>query len=166
MYIKENELLSNLHGPIYSYMHRCSSDSFKRCDSFALWNSEMLHGMWTLSSPLSLVWWYLFRGPDLGLAKFFYKKSDRKYFRLCMSYSLCCILGSAVVLGKQPQTIQKWVGVAGFQQNLICKNRHWAGYGQGCRLLTLALANICHFKFKVCLNLCVKSNLLLIMSKL
>jgi hypothetical protein len=122
----------------------------------------MLHGIWTLSSPLSYVWWLLWKGPNLGLTTFSCKGSNR----LCKLFSLYCILNSSIVSVKKPQAIQKWVGMVVFQWNLIYKNRPWAGCIQDCSSPLWLKINSCHLKVKTCFIPCVRSNSLLIINKI
>ena len=47
-------------------------------------------------------------------------------FSALQPYSLLQLI---IVVGKQPQTIHKWKGIAVFQQNFIYKNKLQAGFG-------------------------------------
>lgn len=55
---------------------------------------------------------------DQGSEYFFCKGLDSKYFRQLLTNLM-------LPHKKYPETMQEWVGIAGFQRNIIYKHRLW-----------------------------------------
>lgn len=77
---------------------------------------------------------------DQGLANIFWKGPDRKYIKLRGPCGFCH--NSAIVAGKQPQTVLKWMGVAIFQLKYLRKQAVGWIWPKSCGLMTFFQTNL------------------------